>query len=269
MTNVPKISIVTASYNSEHTIEATIKSVLSQSYDNIEYIIIDGYSTDNTRPIIEQYIDEVDIFICEPDGGIYSAWNKGIKKSTGDYVFILNSDDTLYDENVIKDVVNFLVDNGDALVVYAKLIAYEPETGYSYVDGRPTCLGDFLHKMHYCTLTAFVSRRAYEEIGLYREDYRISSDYDWAIKLFKKIDNDRLMFYDRVILKFSVDGCSNANYRLAFEEIRSIIKEHFPFTDYCRHILYVKILVLKKMLIPYVSMVGLLGLWRKWKTEAH
>ena len=94
-----KISIITVCYNSQKTIEKTIKSVLSQSYKNFEYIIIDGGSTDNTIEIIKKYKKKIDVFKSKKDKGIYDAINKGIKYSTGSVVSILHSDDIFYDND--------------------------------------------------------------------------------------------------------------------------------------------------------------------------
>ncbi|HRP58868.1 MAG TPA: glycosyltransferase family 2 protein, partial [Vicingus sp.] len=101
----PKVSIITVCYNSEKTIEDTIKSVANQSYPNIEYIVIDGGSTDNTLAIIDKYKDKISTVISEKDHGIYDAINKGIKLATGDIIANLNSDDFYIDSDVITDVV--------------------------------------------------------------------------------------------------------------------------------------------------------------------
>ena len=101
----PKISIITVCYNSAKTIEDTIQSVVNQTYDNIEYIVIDGVSTDNTLEIINKYKNQITTIICEKDKGIYDAINKGIDLATGDIIANLNSDDFYIDNNVIADVV--------------------------------------------------------------------------------------------------------------------------------------------------------------------
>ena len=101
-----KVSIITVCYNSEKTIERTIRSVLSQNYKNYEYIVIDGNSTDNTLKIINKYRKKIDIFKSEKDRGIYDAINKGIKHSSGSIISILHSDDVFYDKLTIKNVVS-------------------------------------------------------------------------------------------------------------------------------------------------------------------
>ena len=101
-----KVSIITVSYNSVNTIERTIQSVISQTYDNIEYIIIDGCSTDNTQEIIRRYESHISYWVSEADGGIYDAMNKGIKHATGDIIGILNSDDRYHSDHIIETIVN-------------------------------------------------------------------------------------------------------------------------------------------------------------------
>ncbi|MEM5831420.1 MAG: glycosyltransferase family 2 protein, partial [Candidatus Aenigmatarchaeota archaeon] len=106
-----KISIITPSFNSEKTIEETIKSVLSQTYNDIEYLIIDGGSRDRTLEIVDKYKDKISKIVSEPDKGIYDGMNKGIKLATGEIVGILNSDDLYFDESVIENVMKAFKEN--------------------------------------------------------------------------------------------------------------------------------------------------------------
>ena len=106
-----KISIITVCYNSAETIDETIKSVQAQTYENIEYIIVDGNSKDKTLELVQQYPDVVTKWVSEPDKGLYDAMNKGIAMATGDYIGILNSDDTFFEPETIQKVVDFLVEN--------------------------------------------------------------------------------------------------------------------------------------------------------------
>ena len=101
-----KVSIITVCYNSEKTIEETIQSVIAQDYSNIEYIIIDGCSSDNTMQIAEKYSGSISKKFSEPDKGLYDAMNKGINAATGDIIGILNSDDIFYTNSIISDIVN-------------------------------------------------------------------------------------------------------------------------------------------------------------------
>jgi glycosyltransferase involved in cell wall biosynthesis len=103
-----KVSIVTVSYNAAKTIEQTILSVLDQDYKNIEYVIIDGQSTDGTREIVEKYKDRLGYYVSEPDSGIYDAMNKGVKKATCDIIAFLNADDW-YEKSVVREVVQWFM----------------------------------------------------------------------------------------------------------------------------------------------------------------
>ena len=114
MIKKPKISIITVSYNSGSTIKQTIKSVIDQDYENIEYIIIDGNSSDNTLNVIRQYSEFIHFFISEEDNGIYDAMNKGIKNSSGDYVHLLNAGDIYYSSDVFDD--SHFLDGKDFLI---------------------------------------------------------------------------------------------------------------------------------------------------------
>jgi glycosyltransferase involved in cell wall biosynthesis len=102
-----KVSVICVCFNAQNTIEDSIKSVLNQTYQNIEYIVIDGASTDKTLEIIEKYKDKIDYFVSEPDSGIFNAMNKGIKAATGDILYFLNSNDYIFDEKVIEAVAGF------------------------------------------------------------------------------------------------------------------------------------------------------------------
>ena len=119
--NNPRISIITVTYNNQSTIEATIKSVLNQTYKNIQYIIIDGQSKDNTLSIIRKYSQQIDIIISEPDEGAYYAINKGILYATGDVIGILHADDFYADEKVIEKVVKAF-NSFNSSVVYGDLL---------------------------------------------------------------------------------------------------------------------------------------------------
>ena len=124
-----KISVITVCLNSEKTIERTIKSLIDQTHDNIEYIVIDGNSKDNTVNIIKSYSNYIDYFISEKDRGLYSALNKGIKASTGDIISILHSNDIFYNDDVLK-----------------KILINQKHSEFTNLDLDPGCLGlDILH----------------------------------------------------------------------------------------------------------------------------
>lgn len=118
MATLPRISVVTVTFNAEAELEKTLRSVAAQTYGDLEFLLIDGGSRDNTLQVAERYRDRIDYLVSEPDRGLYDAMNKGVAAATGDYVILLNADDEFIDENVVADVARFLADHPDVDVLY-------------------------------------------------------------------------------------------------------------------------------------------------------
>ena len=181
-----KISIITVCWNSEATIEKTIKSVESQDYPELEYIIVDGQSKDNTLNIIKKYPNVVSKWISEPDMGLYDAMNKGIDMATGDYIGIVNADDTFYDGNTISKIVSFLKENNvDASIGD---IVQHREDGqivrrYSAKNWHPEKLKIGFMPAH---PAIFFRRDLFEKLGNYSLDFKIAADYEVIIRYFLK-----------------------------------------------------------------------------------
>lgn len=206
-----KFSIITVCYNSEKTIEDTIKSIQTQSYPDIEYIVIDGLSTDRTNEIITKYNDIVSVHISEKDGGLYDAMNKGINMATGDVVGILNSDDVLADELVIEKIANGFNSGIDA--IYSDLIYVsefdldKPTRLYSskVFSKRMIRFGFMLPHP-----TFYVRKSCYEKYGLYKTDYRVAADFELLTRLiFGGIKLHRLPF---VSVKMREGGISSSGF---------------------------------------------------------
>ena len=132
---LPTVSIITASLNSEKHIEDTIRSVLSQTYRHIEYILVDGNSTDDTMSIVNNYRANINKIISEQDNGIYDAFNKGIIASKGDVILFLNSDDSLYDNKVIEKIAGIFHRNPEYKCVYGNVKIVNVRTGFSHIKG--------------------------------------------------------------------------------------------------------------------------------------
>ena len=206
-----KISIITVSLNSESTITQTIKSVLSQTYKDIEYIIIDGASFDRTTEIIEKYNDKIASFISEPDNGIYDAMNKGINMATGEIIGILNSDDFYVDNNVIESVVrefnNRGVDSIFSNLVYVS--QNDINKTIRYFDSgqfKPSLFSYGLMPAH---PTFFVKKRIYEKYGKFRTDLKNASDFDLLAR-FLYVNKITYHYIDKVIVKMRVGGVSTS-----------------------------------------------------------
>lgn len=180
---LPKISIITISYNSQNTIERTIQSVLSQNYENLEYIIIDGKSTDCTMKIIEKYIDRVDILISEKDNGISDAFNKGIMLCTGDIIGIINSDDYL-EPNALMNLASAYNDNID--VYRCNIFICNPDTGFKCREipsMKFNIIPFFIHVSHQGT---FVKRSTYNLYGMFDVSFRYMMDLDFLTRCYKE-----------------------------------------------------------------------------------
>jgi glycosyltransferase involved in cell wall biosynthesis len=179
----PLVSIITVTKNSEKFIEKTIKSTLSQSYTNIEYLIIDGLSNDGTNDIIKKYKAEIDYWVSESDRSMYDAINKGIRKSKGDIIAILNSDDYYVDSDVISRVVKSLITSGadglygDIIIDYGKMCRYKKVFQVTYKDYILSGKGTFVPHS-----SLFIKRRLIDEVGLYNLKYKYASDFDFTLK---------------------------------------------------------------------------------------
>ncbi|MGZ4157095.1 MAG: glycosyltransferase family 2 protein [Bacteroidia bacterium] len=180
----PKISIITVVFNGKTLIERTIKSVLSQTYTNIEYIIIDGASSDGTLEIAEKYQHEIALILSGKDNGIYDAMNKGLKNATGDYVLFLNAGDELYSMDTLTKVFSM---SADADVYYGNTAVVD-SSGKELGDRRltpPENLTWRSLKFGMCVShQSFIAKRSL--CDLYNLNYKISSDIDWVISILKK-----------------------------------------------------------------------------------
>ena len=213
-----KVSIITVVYNNEQTIKDAIESVLSQTYKNIEYIIIDGASTDGTVDIIKNYDDKITKFISEKDNGLYDAMNKGIRLATGDIVGILNSDDFYASSNIIEKVTNELIKNsvdsvyGDLVYVDAK----DTDKIVRYWSSKEYKDGLFKTGWHPAHPTFFVKREVYEKYGVFNLNFKIAADYEIMLRFLEKY-KIKSCYIPEVLVKMRVGGESN-------QSIKNIIK---------------------------------------------
>jgi len=217
----PKLSIVTIVYNAEQYIEQTIKSIINQTYKNIEYIIIDGASTDKTLDIIKKYEDSISIYISEKDNGIYDAMNKGINLATGDFIWFMNAGDEIYDKYTVENMFEDF-DNEDAFYGKTQLILENGD--YASITKTPDKLTwkNFMHGMVVSHQSIILSTKS---ISKYNIQYKVVSDHDWiisALKNCKKIKNT-----DQIVSKYLLGGFSNQNFIKGWKERLIIINEHY------------------------------------------
>lgn len=209
-----KISIITVSYNSAETIRDCIQSVLNQSHSNIEYIVVDGGSTDDTLNIVAEYRAEIKTVISEPDDGIYHAMNKGIAASSGDAVGILNSDDVYADNEVIADVVKKLSDSGTA-ACYGDLV-YVNRTNLSKVQ-RTWISGaysrnNFLKGWMPPHPTFYLKRKYYTQFGDFNLEFRTSADYELMLRMLF-VHQLPVAYLNRTLVRMRAGGQSNLSLK--------------------------------------------------------
>lgn len=197
----PKISIVTITYNSEATVEETIKSVVSQDYDNLEYLIIDGGSKDHTLDIVNKYRDKIAVVVSEPDKGISDAFNKGIARATGEIIGIINSDDFL-----MPGALSTISDHYDPTVdVYSgNVMFWNQDTGDEY-SSTPEISFDKL-KLQYGVAhpARFIRKDAYEKYGMYGLMFRYNMDIDLLCRFYK--NGAKFIHIDKDLAKFRMGG---------------------------------------------------------------
>lgn len=181
-----KISIITVCYNSAKTIEKTILSVLAQTYTNVEYIIVDGFSKDTTVDVIKKYGTQISKLISEPDKGLYDAMNKGIVLATGDIIGIINSDDIFNNETVLEEVAKFHQENTiDASV--GNIVQFDQDgkivRKYSAKNWNPEKLKIGFMPAH---PAIFFKRELFNKFGKYHLDFIIGADYELITRFFLK-----------------------------------------------------------------------------------
>jgi len=219
--NQPLISVVTIVFNGEAYIEETILSVLNQAYDNIEYIIIDGGSTDLSCEIIKKYEDKIDYWLSEKDNGIYDAFNKGISLCTGKYVGLINADD-YYNLNAIKTVVQAHLQFPEIDIFYGDMYLHN-EKHHRKKRMNALSLDNLDSDICVNHPTCFVRRKIYNDFQ-FDLNYRLSADYDLIIRFFK--NNFKFHYIDKIIANMRDGGVSTA-FDKAEKETYAIRKKYF------------------------------------------
>ena len=202
-----KVSIITVTFNSEKYLEDTLESIFSQSYPDIESIVIDGKSTDGTLSILQKYQNKI-TYISEPDTGIYDAMNKGIALATGDIIGILNSDDVLFDKEIINNVVYSF--SSDVDCVYGNVILVSESNkivrNYSSANFK---LKDFEFGHMPPHPSFYVRKEAFQKFGIYNTSFKISADYDLLLR-FLYIHKLKSKYLDFILVKMRDGGISSS-----------------------------------------------------------
>jgi glycosyltransferase involved in cell wall biosynthesis len=218
-----KISIITVCYNSDKTIERTLKSVESQIYSDIEYIVIDGASTDRTNDIISSYSHIVDVHVSEKDHGLYDAMNKGIALATGDVIGILNSDDIFFNDTVIQRISAEL-NNCDG--VYGDVGFYADkdfQIKKRHYSSKGFSLEQFSRGMMPAHPSFYVKRELLLKAGEYNTDFKIAADFDMLLRLFL-LKNVNYRYIPQELVKMLLGGVSTAGFRSNLLLNKEVIK---------------------------------------------
>ena len=210
-----KISIITVVYNNAKTISSAINSVLNQSHIDIEYIVIDGASTDGTIEIINKYRNKISIIVSEKDKGIYDAMNKGITMATGDIIGILNSDD-LYNSNSILEIVNEQFQKDNTLqVLYGDLVYVDKNDISKIVRKWNSCVyyPDFFeHGNVPPHPSLFLKQDVYKTVGLFNLEYKLAADYEFMLRVFKN-HSFKIKYINQILVRMRLGGATNKNLK--------------------------------------------------------
>lgn len=228
----PVISIITVSYNAGNEIEKTIRSVLSQSFRDYEYVFIDGASTDNTVEIIERYrstFEKMEIacrVISEKDKGIYDAMNKGVRESCGQWVLMLNAGDLFTDDHVLEDM--FSGEKHEGKILYGDVVLSQRSGKRTYFQyQRPKKLDSICYALPFCHQSVFVPRELMAQHG-FDTDFKIAADYNFFSKVYKA--GALFHYIPRAVSVYDLDGVSATNVDKLFAEYKKVQTLYFPDT---------------------------------------
>jgi len=238
-----KVSIITACYNRRNTIRQAMESVMAQTYPDIEYIVIDGASTDGSVSVIEECLRSEELrkknkgltvkFFSEPDHGMYEAINKGIRMATGDVIALCHSDDQLYDEHTVEMVVKEFEMHPDAEMVYADGIYVNSKSGKAIRVWKGGKMSHWWLKCGWLPLhtTCYIRKEVYNRYGLYDESYKIASDTRYLLDILYR-QRIKASFLPQFVVKMQMGGASTSRNRqkeMWKEDIRAFKETGFRF----------------------------------------
>lgn len=215
-----RFSIITINYNNKDGLRKTIESVIHQTFRDFEYIIIDGGSTDGSTEVLKEFDKEITYWVSEPDKGVYNAMNKGILQSKGDYLNFMNSGDSFFDNDVLKNTLPYLT----ADIVYGRLLYYNLKERSVYLKNTPNMLHFYENTLNH--QSSFISRILFTN-SLYDEKYRIVSDWKFFME---KIVFENCSFTTMPIIVgyFEGGGISDTERDLDAKERKEILEKRFP-----------------------------------------
>ena len=230
----PKFSVITVTYNAAAVLEDTIQSVITQTYHHVEYIIVDGGSTDGTLDIVAQYRDRIATIVSEPDKGLYDAMNKGMRLATGDYLCFLNAGDSFHEDDTLQSIAHSLTGSALPDVIYGQTELVDSEGHFVRMRrlSAPEHLNwkSFRQGMLVCHQAFFAKRTLAEPYDL---RYRFSADFDWCIRVMKRaqtLHNTHLTLID-----YLEEGMTTRNRRASLRERFRIMVKHYGWVSTVLH----------------------------------
>lgn len=221
-----KLSIITINYNDEKGLRKTLESVAGQTYQDFEYLVIDGGSSDGSKALIDSYQNRIDYWVSERDKGIYNAMNKGILAAKSDFVIFMNSGDVFYNENVLQTVVDQLTDAYDIYYGDCYRITPNAQKRWSFPEKLSF---SFFHSSSLSHQSAFIRRKLFHDFFLYSEDFKIVSDWEFFIYAICKM-NVPYKHLNAIISNFDFTGISSNKKNKAHDkaEREVVLQKHFP-----------------------------------------
>ncbi len=237
--DMPLITVITVVFNGEEFLEKTIQSVINQTYDNVEFIIIDGGSNDSTLEIIRKYEYAINYWVSEKDNGIYDAMNKGVTLSSGSWLNFMNAGDQFVDSHKIAEIVRSLVDFEGIFSAKVEIVNSEGAS-LGYCHPNKPCEPQLILKEN-CIAhqSAFTSISVFRKIGFFKNSYKIHGDYDFWIRAY--VSNIPYKFQNTVVSYFVNNGVSSErkNYSTALLEAMKIYLDYGVYPIYKLFFMYV------------------------------
>lgn len=258
----PKVSIITICMNSGKYMESTIRNVRSQTYGNIEYVVIDGGSRDNTQELLKAHDKEIDYWISEPDRGISDAFNKGVRASTGEIIAFLNSQDYYYSNESVARAVQLFSEHPESTIVYGKT-CYVPEHSDEIVGvmGEKFTREGMQKRNIMPHQSAFIKRSVFDRFGLYKLDYRYAMDYEHLLRV---TGTETPYFIDEIWAVMRLGGISDSNkFSVSKDLFRAQISHGVPFFTAFRLLVYHDAVALGLRILRYFGVYTLGHLFKK------
>jgi glycosyltransferase involved in cell wall biosynthesis len=218
--NAPVVSVITAVRNGGKVLEKTIESVLRQTYKPIEYIVVDGASTDETLDVIRRYDDRIAYWVSERDNGISDAFNKGIRVATGEFIALVNADDWMSDDQVATGVAALQASQAD--YAFGDLLLHDADGRVLYrIKGDPDYTRIIRSKMPEVNHPTVLARKStYDRVGLFDLGYRYAMDYEWVLRVHAQGGTG--LYVPGIAGHMGLGGASDASFRKAVKEVRDI-----------------------------------------------